>query len=70
MGVDVDPVEPSSSWLAVMRENFRDELLIALVHRLGGEARVPFEEIDNSMRETLAFCIVDREFRLAVKRTI
>lgn len=50
MGAGIDAALGDNPELKALLENMRDQLLLVLLHRLGGEARVPVAEIDQTGR--------------------
>lgn len=49
-------------------EAMKDQLLIVLIKRLGGEVSIPAEEIDDTGNDYLAFDLVDRVFHFTTRR--
>lgn len=49
-------------------QRFKDQLLIVLLKRLGGQVTVPVSEIDATGQDLMAFELVGAEFRLALRQ--
>lgn len=53
MGKGIEMARAMDPMGAAAMENLRDDLLIVFLQRLGGEVRVPVEEIDDTPRGKL-----------------
>jgi len=59
MGKGIDLARGDAPEHAAVLDDFKDQLLIALVKRLGGVVDIPVAEVDQTGRYTLALQIVD-----------
>jgi len=49
-------------------ENLKDQLLIVFLKRLGGKARIPVAEVDDTGGDVLSFSLVDGEFNFETSK--
>jgi hypothetical protein len=49
-------------------QRFKDQLLIVLLKRLGGEVTIPIAEVDATGNDLMAFELVGAEFRLTLRQ--
>lgn len=47
---------------AEVMENFKEQLLIVFLKRLGGKIDIPVSEVDDTAQDILSFCIRDKVF--------
>lgn len=57
MGLGIDLAREDAPIHADVLDNLKDQLLIALVHRLGDKVSIPVDEIDDTGKYTLSFCV-------------
>lgn len=68
MGTGIDAAKSVAPEHAAMIDNMKDQLLIVLFKRLGGEVEIPVAEIDDTGMDTLSFSVDfdKRVFRFVV----
>lgn len=66
MGKGIDLARSGAPEHAAVLDDFKDQLLIVLVKRLGGKVSLPVTEVDDTGRNTLSFNIVDGVFHSVV----
>jgi hypothetical protein len=49
-------------------DDFKDQLIIALVKRLGGNVAMPVHEVDDTSNDLLAFNITDSVFNFQIQK--
>lgn len=62
MGKGIDIARGQAPLHAAVLDDFKDQLLIVFLKRLGGKANIPLAEVDDTGQDTLSFRIVDRVF--------
>lgn len=67
MGSGIDAVRDLSPAHAEAMENMRDQLVIVLLQRLGGEVSVPVEEIDATGNVVVMLKLEGTTFKFSVK---
>jgi len=68
VGSGIDLARADNPHHAQLLDDFKDQLLIAFVRRLGGEVTVPVKEVDETGAYLLSVAIVDRVFNFALQR--
>ena len=68
MGQGRDEARKLAPEHVALLDNMRDQLLIVLLKRLGGNARIPVEEIDDTGGEDMAFSLVGRTFYFTIQK--
>ena len=53
---------------AAVMENFKDQLLIVFLKRLGGKITIPVKEADDTGSDMLALNITDGNFNFEIKK--
>ncbi len=49
-------------------ENFKDQLLIVLMKRLGNKISIPLKEVDDTGQDLLSFKVVDKVFHFELSK--
>ncbi len=57
MGQGIDAARPLAPEHAAVLDNFKDQLLIVFLKRLGGNISIPLAEVDDTGQDMLAFSI-------------
>lgn len=57
MGSGIDLAKEDNPEAAALMENMRDQLLIVLLNRLGGELTVPISEVDGTGGYTMSLSV-------------
>lgn len=60
--------ELGASIHADVLDDFKDQLLIVFLKRLGGKVSIPVEEVDDTSQDNLEFHIVDRVFHFETRK--
>jgi hypothetical protein len=68
LGKGIDLARPHAPEHAQVLDDFKDQLLIALVRRLGGVVDMPVAEVDDTGSVTLALSVNDRTFHFEVRK--
>lgn len=68
MGKGIDLARPHAPAHAAVLDDFKDQLLIALVKRLGSNVSIPIAEVDATGGHTLAFNISGGAFNFVLGR--
>ncbi len=55
---------------AAVIENFKEQLLIVFLKRLGGRVSIPVAEVDDTGQDLFAFNIVDGVFTFEIQRKV
>lgn len=66
MGKGIDAIRMDAPEHAAVLDDLKDQLLIVLVKRLGGEVVLPVSEVDDTGQNTLSFKVIDRTFHFVV----
>lgn len=67
MGKGIDAARPHAPEHCAVLDDFKDQLLIVLLKRLGGDVSIPVSEIDNTGNDLCAFNVVDGIFNFQIK---
>lgn len=63
MGKGIDMARAAGAGIhADVLDDLKDQLLIVLIRRLGGDVQIPVSEIDDTGGCVLSFSITDRKF--------
>lgn len=68
MGQGIDLARPEAPEHAAVLDNFKDQLLILFLKRLGGEVSMPLSEVDDTSQDLLAFSINDGIFHFELRK--
>jgi hypothetical protein len=68
MGKGIDLARSEAPLHAQVLDDFKDQLLIVLLKRLGGKVSIPVAEVDDTGSDLVEFNIVDRVFNFEVRR--
>ncbi len=49
-------------------DNFKDQLLLVLIERLGGDISIPVSEVDNTGGKVLSMSVADGQFHFTLGR--
>lgn len=67
MGKGIDLARPDAPLHAEVLDDFKDQLLIVLLNRLGGIVSIPVSEVDGTGGYVVHMSIVDGVFHFEVK---
>lgn len=69
MGKGIDMAREDAPLHAAVMDDFKDQLLIVFLKRLGGKIDVPLHEVDDTGQDTLAFRIDENKvFHFEVRK--
>ena len=69
MGKGIDLARAEAPEHAAVLDDFKDQLLIVLLKRLGGKVSIPLAEVDDTGQDTALFRIDDNKiFHFEIKR--
>lgn len=68
MGKGIDAARADAPLHAAVLDDFKDQLLIVLIKRLGGKVTLPVAEVDDTGGNLLAFSVVDGAFHFEVRK--
>lgn len=68
MGTGIDAARADAPLHAAVLDDFKDQLLIVLIRRLGRSISIPVAEIDDTGGELLAFNVVDGVFNFQLRK--
>ena len=68
MGSGIDLAKTDAPEHAKALEDFRDQLLIALLRRIGPEVDIPASEVDETWGYVVAMSVKDRTFHFEVRK--
>lgn len=68
MGTGIEAARAESPLHAAALDNFKDQLLIVFLKRLGGDVRIPVTEIDDTGNDLLAFSVNDGVFHFEIRK--
>lgn len=69
MGKGIDAARAAGAGIhADVLEDFKDQLLIVFLKRLGGKASIPLTEVDDTGRDLLAFNFADGVFNFETRK--
>jgi hypothetical protein len=67
MGKGIDLARPHAPEHCALLDDFKDQLMIAFVKRLGRNVSIPVKEVDETGRYTLSFSINDGNFNFQLR---
>ena len=67
MGKGIDLAREHAPEHAAILDDLKDQLLIVLLKRLGGNVILPVAEVDDTGGNVVEFCIKDRCFHFSVR---
>lgn len=68
MGQGTDLARPDAPLHAAVLDNFKDQLLIVMIKRLGGKVSLPVAEVDDTGGDLLAFNMTDGVFHFELRK--
>lgn len=68
MGIGIDLAAPLAPEHAKVIDNFKEQLLITMVKRLGGTISVPIDEVDDTSQDLLMMSIENGSFHFEIKK--
>jgi hypothetical protein len=69
MGTGTDAARAAGAGIhADVIDNFKDQLLIVLLRRLGSTVTIPVQEVDDTGRYVCAFSVTNGNFNFEVKQ--
>ena len=68
MGKGINLARGNAPLHAAVLDDFKDQLLIVFLKRLGGKVRIPVTEVDNTGHDLLAMRIVDGVFHFEAQK--
>ncbi len=68
MGKGIDAARSDAPLHTAVLDNFKDQLLIALVKRLGGKVDLPVSEVDATGGYVLSFSVENQTFKFVLGR--
>lgn len=68
MGKGIDAARADAPLHAAVLDDFKDQLLIVLIKRLGGKVSIPVAEVDDTGGDLVAFSVVDRVFNFELRK--
>lgn len=69
MGKGIEMARSDAPEHAVVLDDFKDQLLIVFLKRLGGQVSIPLAEVDDTGQDTLAFRIDEnRVFHFEIRK--
>jgi hypothetical protein len=68
MGKGIDLARPDAPLHAAVVDDFKDQLLIVLIKRLGRKVSIPVAEVDDTGGDLLAFSVVDGVFNFELRK--
>lgn len=68
MGKGIEAARLDAPEHAAVMDDFKDQLLIVFLKRLGGKVSIPVAEIDDTGGDMLSFQIIDRTFHFTASK--
>ena len=68
MGKGIDAARAHSPEHAAVLDDFKDQLLLVLLQRLGGKVSIPVSEVNGTGQLICSMAVVDRTFRFEVRK--
>lgn len=68
MGKGIDAARSDAPLHAQVLDDFKDQLLLALIRRLGGRVSIPVAEVDDTGGHLVAMNIVDGMFNFELRK--
>jgi hypothetical protein len=68
MGKGIDLARENAPLHASVLDDFKDQLLIVLLKRLGPKVEIPVAEMDDTGQDLVAFSVRDRVFHFELRK--
>lgn len=68
MGKGIDLARPEAPLHAAVLDDFKDQLLIVFIKRLGGVVDIPVAEVDDTGGDLVAFSVSDGVFHFEIRK--
>ena len=68
MGKGIDLAREHAPLHTAVLDDFKDQLLIVLLKRLGPRVKIPVAEVDDTAQDVVRFSVVDHVFIFEVER--
>ncbi len=68
MGKGIDAAREDAPLHAAVLDDFKDQLLIVFLKRLGGTLDIPVAEVDDTGGDLLAFSVADGVFHFEMRK--
>lgn len=68
MGKGIDLAREDAPLHAAVLDDFKDQLLIVFLKRLGGEVTIPVSEVDDTGGDLLTFSVKDGNFNFVARK--
>ncbi len=68
MGKGIDAARNDSPLHAALLDDFKDQLLIVFLKRLGGKVDLPISDVDDTGQDLLAFSVNDGVFHFETRK--
>lgn len=68
MGKGIDAARHDAPEHAAVLDDFKDQLLIVFLKRLGGKVTIPVAEVDDTGGDLLSFAVRDRNFVFELRK--
>lgn len=68
MGKGIDGARPDALLHAAVLDDFKDQLLIVFLKRLGGNVSIPIAEVDDTGQDLLAFSVNEGVFHFETRK--
>lgn len=68
MGSGIEMARQHAPEHAAVMDDFKDQLILVLVERLGGKVEIPVEEVDGTGGKLLMLAVRDRTFILELRK--
>jgi hypothetical protein len=68
MGSGIDMARPDAPLHTALLDNFKDQLFIVMLNRLGGQVSIPVEAVDDTGGFVVVMSVNDRVFNFRVEK--
>lgn len=68
MGKGIDAARPEAPLHAAVLDDFKDQLLIVFLKRLGGKVSIPVAEVDDTGNDLFCFSVVNGVFNFSLRK--
>lgn len=68
MGKGIDLAREAAPLHTAVLDDFKDQLLIVFLKRLGGQVSIPLAEVDDTGQDMFAFSVVDKVFHFELRK--
>jgi hypothetical protein len=68
VGKGIDAARPDAPLHAAVLDDFKDQLLIAFIRRLGGKISIPVKEVDETGSYVVSFNIENGAFNFVMEK--